>query len=127
MGFIIGLIIVVSILLVLIVLAQKSKGGGLAANYSSVNQVVGVQSSTNIAEKGTWYLALALVVLVICSTIITYSGGGDVMQGPSNEYQQEQIERNIQNSQQNFNTSPVIPEGVEELPEGTETPSEEGQ
>ncbi|MFV0507152.1 MAG: preprotein translocase subunit SecG [Bacteroidales bacterium] len=121
MGFIVGLIMVVCVLLILIVLAQKSKGGGLAANYSSVNQVVGVQSSTNIAEKGTWYLALALVVLVIMSTKITYSGGENIIQDTNNEYQQEQIKRNLENQQQNFNASPIVPENTGGT-EGTTTP-----
>ncbi|MFV0346401.1 MAG: preprotein translocase subunit SecG [Bacteroidales bacterium] len=112
-GLIIGLIIAVCVLLVLIVLAQKSKGGGLAANYSSVNQVVGVQSSTNIAEKVTWYSAMSLLVLVVFFTIYTYSGSGvEVTTGGGSEFQQEQLQDDMQNQQQQMSTPPLEIEGL---------------
>ena len=51
---IISLIVVVSILLALIVLVQDPKGGGLASNFSSSNQVMGVRKTTDFLEKATW-------------------------------------------------------------------------
>src|SRR5680860_515679 len=59
------LIFIVCILLVLIVLVQNSKGGGLASNFQSSNQVMGVRKTTDFLEKGTWILAAALLVLSI--------------------------------------------------------------
>jgi len=56
------LIAIVSVLLILIVLVQNSKGGGLAANFSSQNQVMGVRKTTDFLEKATWTLALALLI-----------------------------------------------------------------
>ncbi len=61
------LIFIVSIFLVLIVLAQNSKGGGLAANFSSTNQVMGVRKTTDFLEKATWTLAGIIVFLSITS------------------------------------------------------------
>lgn len=61
------LIFIISIFLVLIVLAQNSKGGGLAANFSSTNQVMGVRKTTDFLEKATWTLAGIIVFLSITS------------------------------------------------------------
>ncbi|HBX50515.1 MAG: preprotein translocase subunit SecG [Bacteroidetes bacterium RIFOXYA12_FULL_35_11] len=63
------LTIIVCILLVLIVLVQNSKGGGLAANFASSNQVMGVRKTTDFLEKGTWVLAIALLVLSMLASI----------------------------------------------------------
>lgn len=63
--FLIILIVLVSILLAFIVLIQKSKGGGLASNFSASNQIMGVRKTTDFLEKSTWGLAAAIVVLSI--------------------------------------------------------------
>jgi len=59
------LIFIVCILLVLIVLVQNSKGGGLASNFQSSNQLMGVRKTTDFLEKATWVLAGSLLVLSI--------------------------------------------------------------
>ncbi|HOS83707.1 MAG TPA: preprotein translocase subunit SecG [Bacteroidales bacterium] len=61
-------IIATSVLLVLIVLVQNSKGGGLASNFSSSNQIMGVRKTTDFLEKATWTLAIALVMFCIVAT-----------------------------------------------------------
>jgi len=63
--FITVLLFVVCILLVMIVLVQNSKGGGLASNFQSTGQVMGVRKTTDFLEKGTWVLAAALMILSI--------------------------------------------------------------
>lgn len=65
--FISVLIFIVCVLLILIVLVQNSKGGGLAANFSSSNQVMGVRKTTDFLEKATWTLASALLVLCVAA------------------------------------------------------------
>jgi len=78
------LILIVSILLVLIVLVQNSKGGGLAANFSGSNQVMGVRKTTDFLEKATWTLASVLLFLcVVASAFIprqTGEGTQSIMQ-----------------------------------------------
>src|SRR5512133_345245 len=69
-GLIIGIIIFASILLVLIVLVQNPKGGGLASSFSSSNQFMGVKRTADFIEKATWYLAAAVIVLSIISTML---------------------------------------------------------
>lgn len=52
-------IILIGALLSLVVLVQNSKGGGLAAGFSTSNQVMGVRRTTDLLEKLTWGLAIA--------------------------------------------------------------------
>ncbi len=66
--FISILILIASVLLILIVLIQNSKGGGLAAGFSSSNQIMGVRKTTDFLEKATWTLAGTVVVLSIAIT-----------------------------------------------------------
>lgn len=66
--FISILILIASILLILIVLIQNSKGGGLASGFSSSNQIMGVRKTTDFLEKATWSLA---GFVIVCSIVIT--------------------------------------------------------
>jgi len=71
------LILIVSVLLMLIVLVQNSKGGGLAANFAGSNQIMGVRKTTDFLEKATWVLAITLVVFsVLASMTIPRSQAG---------------------------------------------------
>ncbi len=63
------LILIASALLILIVLVQNSKGGGLAANFSSSNQMLGVRKTTDFLEKATWGLSIAIVVLSVAASL----------------------------------------------------------
>ncbi len=65
--FISVLILIVCILLILTVLVQNSKGGGLASNFSASNQIMGVKKTTDFLEKFTWGLATALLVLCLAA------------------------------------------------------------
>ncbi len=64
------LILITCILLVMIVLVQNAKGGGLASNFSSSNQVMGVRKTTDFLEKTTWTLAIVLLLLTLSSTFV---------------------------------------------------------
>lgn len=66
--FISILILIASILLILIVLVQNSKGGGLASGFSSSNQIMGVRKTTDFLEKATWGLAGLVVIFSIVIT-----------------------------------------------------------
>lgn len=59
------LLFITCILLILIVLVQNSKGGGLASNFQASNQIMGVRKTTDFLEKATWVLAGALLFLSI--------------------------------------------------------------
>ncbi len=59
------LIIITCVLLVLVVLVQNPKGGGISSGLIGSNQVMGVKKTTDFIEKLTWGLALTLVTLCL--------------------------------------------------------------
>ncbi len=63
------LTIIASVLMILIVLVQNSKGGGLVSNFSSSNQIMGVRKTADFLEKATWTLALAILTLSIVGSM----------------------------------------------------------
>ena len=71
------LIFIVCILMILIVLAQNSKGGGLTSSFSGGNQVMGVKRTTDFLEKTTWALAIALLVLSLSTVTVIDSNPVD--------------------------------------------------
>ena len=64
---IIVLTVIVAILLIGIVLIQKSKGGGLSSQFGAASSVMGVRQTNTFLEKATWTLVSCLVVLSIIS------------------------------------------------------------
>jgi preprotein translocase subunit SecG len=79
--FLIILALITAVLLVLVVLAQNSKGGGLSSQFggSGSSQVMGVKRTTDLLEKLTWGLAIALFVFALSSSFMipeNQQGGG---------------------------------------------------
>ena len=72
MTWILILGIIIAIILMLVVLVQNPKGGGLASNFSQGNQIFGVEKTTDIVEKVTWAGAIALVVVSLVAA--SFSG-----------------------------------------------------
>lgn len=64
------LIFITCALLILIVLVQNSKGGGLASNFQSSNQIMGVRKTTDFLEKATWFLAGALLLFSVLGSAL---------------------------------------------------------
>lgn len=62
------LVLMACVLLILIVLVQNSKGGGLAANFTSSNQVMGVRKTADFLEKATWTLAVCLLLFSLLAS-----------------------------------------------------------
>jgi preprotein translocase subunit SecG len=69
-GLITGFILFVCVLLILIVLVQNPKGGGLASSFSSSNQFMGVKRTADFVEKATWGFAAALFLLSVIATML---------------------------------------------------------
>src|SRR5436189_3762777 len=59
------LIILVCILLVLVILIQNSKGGGIQSQFGAATQIMGVKRGTEFVEKATWGLAIMLIALSV--------------------------------------------------------------
>ncbi len=64
---IIVLTVIVAVLLIGIVLIQKSKGGGLSSQFGGAGTVMGVRQTNSFLEKATWTLVSLLAVLSIIS------------------------------------------------------------
>ena len=61
------LILITCALLLLVILVQNPKGGGLSSTFGDGNQIMGVKKTSDFLEKSTWTLALALVALTLLS------------------------------------------------------------
>ena len=80
------LIVIAAVLMIGIVLIQESKGGGLASNFSTYNQIGGVRKTTDFIEETTWGLAVAMVVISIACAYVApqASTEGSVLEGIEN-------------------------------------------
>lgn len=69
----------VCLLLMLVVLVQNPKGGGIDSTFggSQATQMLGASRSTDMIEKITWGLAAALFALCVL-TALAVSGQGTV-------------------------------------------------
>jgi len=77
--------IIVCVLLGFIVLIQNPKGGGLSSNFSSSSQLMGVQKTGDFLEKGTWILAIGLMVLSLAINVAVKGGATKVDNSASHE------------------------------------------
>ena len=68
---IIGVIIFLSLLLILVVLAQNPKGGGLSSQFggAGVSQVMGVKKTGDLLEKLTWGFSITILSLTLLSNL----------------------------------------------------------
>ncbi len=64
------LIFITCFLLVLVVLVQNSKGGGLSSTFGGTNQYMGARKTADFLEKATWTLAVVLLALSLISIFI---------------------------------------------------------
>lgn len=114
---IIGLIIFFAILLVLVILAQNAKGGGLTSQFggSSASNIIGVKKTGDLLEKLTWGFVITIMVLslVASTNVVTPTS-----QTPSNEI----IERAGEQTSP-LNTNPQI--NIDST--GTSTPADTAQ
>jgi preprotein translocase subunit SecG len=100
--FISVLVILACVFQIMIVLVQNSKGGGLAANFTSAGQTMGVRKTADFLEKSTWTLAGAILILCVVATATIPRGSTE---GHS------RIENQIQNAV-DPNAIPTLPTAV---------------
>jgi preprotein translocase subunit SecG len=60
-----SIIIFLAVLLVLVILAQNAKGGGLASQFggSSASNIIGVKKTGDLLEKLTWGFMIGIMVI----------------------------------------------------------------
>jgi preprotein translocase subunit SecG len=70
-----ALIIIASVAIALFILIQNPKGGGLASSIGGFNtQFMGVKQTTDVLEKGTWVMAIAIALLCLTSAFFIPKG-----------------------------------------------------
>lgn len=109
------LVIIACVFQIMIVLVQNSKGGGLAANFTSAGQAMGVRKTADFLEKSTWTLAAAILILCVVATATIPRGA---------EVQQSRIRTQIDNTV-NPDAIPTLPTAVP--PSSSSESSGEGQ
>ena len=74
------LIVIAAILLIAVVLLQNGKGEGMASNFTSANQTLGVRQTADILEKVSWGLVtfILLVAVITSFTVRNHVSGVDV-------------------------------------------------
>ncbi|HLP73467.1 MAG TPA: preprotein translocase subunit SecG [Bacteroidales bacterium] len=108
--FISVLVLIACVLQVMIVLVQNSKGGGLAANFTSAGQSMGIRKTADFLEKATWTLAGAILLLCVVAT-------ATIPRGTTAE--RSRIENSIQNA--------VDPNAIPNLPTAVPPASRDSQ
>jgi len=70
---IVGIIIFIAVLLVLVVLAQNSKGGGLSNQFggSGASNIIGVKKTGDLLEKLTWGFVITIMILALSTNLVT--------------------------------------------------------
>jgi preprotein translocase subunit SecG len=103
-GILTVLILIACAALILFVLVQNPKGGGLNSEFGSAVQLGGAKRATDILEKGTWGLAIAIAVICLGMA----AGGNTVVQT------EESVDLEVDASEvtsDDETTLPTAPEG----------------
>ena len=73
LAFLLILIIIACALLVLIILAQNPKGGGLSNIGAGASQFLGARQTADFLEKSTWYFGVGILAVVVFTYFLTTS------------------------------------------------------
>jgi len=63
------LITIVCFLLIVVIMVQNPKGGGLSSTIGGSQMLGGVQKTTDFLDKSTWTLAIVLIALILLSSL----------------------------------------------------------
>lgn len=72
------LILIASLLLILVIMVQNPKGGGLGSSFGAGQMLGGVKQTNDFLEKSTWTLVAALVGLILLSNFVIPRGTSDM-------------------------------------------------
>lgn len=103
------MIIVLALLLVLVILAQNPKGGGLSSQFggSGATQLMGVKKTGDILEKLTWGFSIAIFALALLTNFF-------IEEPATEDFSSPNIDRASQSAQ------PAMPSTLQEDPSGNE-------
>ena len=108
MTILIILAMVASVLLVLVVLAQNAKGGGLSSQFggSGASNLIGVKKTGDILERLTWAFAVAIMVFSLASNMFDNSTASDELLDKAKQERIQQAPAQKDNSIPDLNAKP---------------------
>jgi len=68
-SIVLSLITIVCFLLIIAVMVQNPKGGGLSSSFGGSQLLGGVQKTTDLLDRSTWVLAFTLMALIFLSSM----------------------------------------------------------
>ena len=74
--FLISLALFAAFMLVLVILAQNSKGGGLTSQFggSGASNIMGVKKTGDLLERLTWGFVVAIMVISMSTNMVSVTG-----------------------------------------------------
>ncbi|MGF1533566.1 MAG: preprotein translocase subunit SecG [Bernardetiaceae bacterium] len=115
--FLIVLVLIICVLMVFVILAQNPKGSGLSSQFggSGATQLIGAKRTTDLLEKVTWGMCIAVFVLCFAANALLDQTATAAQQG----YRSPNLE-NV-----NTGSAPLIPEANPSLDDATPVPAED--
>lgn len=101
------LITIVCFLLIVVIMVQNPKGGGLSSSLGGSQMLGGVQKTTDFLDKSTWALGTILIVLILLSSL-SFTGS---------------LSDNDSKIIENVNTAAPAPKAATPAAPATETPA----
>jgi preprotein translocase subunit SecG len=89
------LITIVCFLLVVVIMVQNPKGGGLSSSIGGSQMLGGVQKTTDFLDKSTWTLSAILIGLILLSSL---SFGGSLSDTDSKIIEKTETTAPVQNA-----------------------------
>ncbi len=91
--FMLIVIVAFCFLLVMLILSQNPKGGGLSGTFGGGgSQMFGVQRTNDFLDKSTWILAGCIALLIILSTVFVPRASTNVLPGDGTTPQTEETQ-----------------------------------
>lgn len=86
-GIVVTFIVIISVLLILVVLAQNPKGGGLSSQFggAATSQLMGVKKTGDLLEKLTWGFAVSLLLLSVGANFVQPVQEDNILTSPNIE------------------------------------------
>jgi len=103
------LITIVCFLLIVVIMVQNPKGGGLSSTIGGTQMLGGVQKTTDFLDKSTWTLATILIVLILMSSLSFTGTLSD----------QNKVLQDIETAPASSATTPVVPTATDAAPATT--------
>ena len=88
-------ILIVSLLLVLVIMIQNPKGGGLSSSFGGNQMIGGVQKTNDFLDKTTWTLVILMAVLILGANFVIPRGDSDAKSALTDKIEDVQLPQSV--------------------------------